>query len=33
MELVQAVQEIGLAQAAMIVCGDHNSPMIEPPVS
>lgn len=33
MELVQAVQEIGLAQAAMIVCGDHNSPMIEPPAS
>ncbi|MDB4223070.1 PfkB family carbohydrate kinase [Granulosicoccus sp.] len=33
MDLIQAVQEIGLAQAAMIVCGDHNSPMIEPPVS
>lgn len=33
MDLVQAVREIGLAQAAMIVSGDHKSPKIEHPVS
>ena len=33
MNLVQAVQKIGLAQAAMIVRGEQKSPKIEPPVS
>lgn len=33
MNLVQAVQEIGLAQAAMIVRGDHKSPQINSAVT